>query len=484
VTPRLEDALARGLPAFLPEQRWFGGKARAIATCEVEDAASLGDEAAVVVVVRVSYADAPSERYALLVSCRTEPGRLPRVSRLRTGDDAPWVVESATDPTAARVLLRGFASSADLPMRHGGRLRYADASDAARRVVAEDSLRVAPIGAEQSNTSLRVGGALVFKLFRRIEPGENPELEIGRFLTSRTSFRDISALDGSVIYTPRTGEACTLGVLQHWVENDGDGWRYVLARLRASLDAGRPVPDLVSAMTTLGAITARCHAALASDSSTDAFAPEPVSRDDADDWQAQLSARVARLVTLVEARLATWSDEHRDLGASFLARVPSMPTGAVPVSTADLRKIRIHGDYHLGQTLRTRSAFAIIDFEGEPARPIAERRRKHCALKDVAGMLRSFEYAIETACEGQPAAADTLRNALGLRAAFLGGYRAVTTEQGGAWAPAAPRVLDDWLRFFEFDKALRELEYEINNRPAWAHIPLRGILRVLDGSPR
>jgi maltose alpha-D-glucosyltransferase/alpha-amylase len=142
--------------------------------------------------------------------------------------------------------------------------------------------------------------------------------------------------------------------------------------------------------------------------------------------------------------------------------------------------MRIHGDYHLGQTLKTPSGFAIIDFEGEPARPIASRRQKHCALKDVAGMLRSFEYAIETAADHRLEIADRLRVSPSLRDPFLDGYLRSAASRGTTSIPTDRRALARWLTFYELEKALYELEYEVNNRPDWAHIPLRGILRALD----
>jgi maltose alpha-D-glucosyltransferase/alpha-amylase len=236
-------------------------------------------------------------------------------------------------------------------------------------------------------------------------------------------------------------------------------------------------------MASLGRTTAGFHAALASDSGTPAFRPEPVGRGDVEAWRSGFVAQARRSIDLVARHHAAWSGEARRLGAAVLARsgrLPAFPVGSDRAPAAGFLKIRIHGDYHLGQTLKTPDGFAIIDFEGEPSRPIEDRRRKHCALKDVAGMLRSFDYAIETAGRHHPAASSTLRSSLNLRESFLAGYLATVGRADVTSVPRDRGELEAWLGFFEFEKALYELEYEINNRPAWVDIPLRWIVRSLE----
>ena len=481
----LRESLPGLLPAFLLQQRWFGGKARTMSSCEIEDTADVpdADRNAVMVIARVAYSDGLRERYALLLSDRPDARGLPALGRLEF-PDGDWIVEAATDPEAARALLRGFIGDGLVPTRRGGLLRYADVGDAARRVLADSLLTVRPVGSEQSNTSLRVGSTLAFKLFRRLEPGENPEVEVGRFLTARTPFRAMSALEGSLTYVPASGESITLGVLQTWINNQGDGWSYVRSALGEYRRKDTVLPLLTADMTRLGAITADFHAALESDDSTEAFRPEPVQASDIDAWSAQLLDRVSRISSLIEPRFGAWPDETRRLGASFLAKsdlARAIVSGSRAV--AGFKKLRIHGDYHLGQTLKTPSGFAIIDFEGEPATPIAVRREKHCALRDIAGMLRSFEYAIEMA-SGQPAdTSERLRSPPGLRDSFLEGYFRSAAEHRMASLAADRSASANWLTFFELDKALYELEYEVNNRPTWVHIPLRGILRALGTLP-
>jgi trehalose synthase-fused probable maltokinase len=366
-------------------------------------------------------------------------------------------------------------------MLHGGTVLYRDADEVAARVLAGSPV-VRPVGAEQSNTSLRIDRTLAFKLFRRLEEGENPELEIGRFLTMRTSFRALPILRGSLTYVSARGEPVTLGVLQDWIENEGDGWSHVVALLRQSGDG---TETLRQDAFSLGTTTASFHQALAVHTDEPAFSPEPVTRTDVDAWRRNIVERLSRTRDLVSRHMSLWPEPAVRLAESFvsnssqarvISRLPDPHT-----SSAGFLKIRVHGDYHLGQTLSTAHGFVLIDFEGEPARPLAERRAKQAALKDVAGMIRSFEYAEDAARAGThvrsegPPAADLLRRA------FLEGYCSACAGTASGFLPADRQSVDAWIDFFELEKALYEVEYEVNNRPAWVHIPLRGLVRILSG---
>jgi maltose alpha-D-glucosyltransferase/alpha-amylase len=483
--PWLETELPRLLPAFLPNQRWFSGKARSIQVVDVEDAVWLVDSPhrCALIVIGVGYADDARERYAMVLAHVAEHAGLPVVGRLERFGSAGFVVEAATDPDAALALLHGFVSAQERRMLRGGTLRYGDADAAAARGLARtaESRTIDPLGTEQSNTSLRLDRTLVFKLFRRIEQGENPDVEVGRYLTTRTTFRAMPMLRGSLTYMSARGESSTLGVLQDWIESEGDGWSHVVSRLRRS-GAGTRLDSLPRDLRAMGAITADLHAALATHTADPAFAPEPVATSDVQTWLASLRTRAARTFDLVERTIDTWGDDARALGESLLAIRPHAPALAEPPPSArGFQKIRIHGDYHLGQILRTRDGFTVLDFEGEPTRPLAERRLKQCALKDVAGMVRSFDYAVEAAREQDSNAGEDTLSSQALRESFLDAYVAAAFAHGAAFLPSDRRIIDAWVDFFEIGKALYEVEYEINNRPAWVAIPLRGILRILSG---
>jgi maltose alpha-D-glucosyltransferase/alpha-amylase len=481
----LEQGLPLALPGFLPRQRWFAGKAREIQRVDVEDAVWLagspGDVAFVVTAVR--YADGTTEQYAMLIGLAGQPADLPILAQVGTGP-ARWAVESAGEATAARALLNGFLSNQAIPMRHGGRLLYGDtntsADDRIARVVGCGV--VEPIGAEQSNTSLRLDRQAVFKLFRRVEPGENPDLEISRFLTNEAAFRAMPALRGSLTYVAATGEPSTVGILQDWIDNLGDGWTHVVGLLRQP-DSRTNAEALMRDLHCLGVITADLHGALCAETTDPAFAPEPVTAADVRAWQASCLQRVARTSSLLEQHISGLNPESRQLGETLLERRDQMAAAVdVPELTGSsgFRKIRIHGDYHLGQVLKTRDGFAVIDFEGEPVRPLAERRLKCSALKDVASMIRSFDYATGAARTGDRNTPDD-RSTGRLRRSFLDGYLTSAFARDAPFVPRDRGAVGTWIDFFEFEKALYEVDYELNNRPDWAPIPLRGLLSILGG---
>jgi maltose alpha-D-glucosyltransferase/alpha-amylase len=479
----IERTLPEMLPPFLPDRRWFAGKAKRIVGVAFEDAALLPDShrPCVYVVVRVRDATDEESRYGLIVAFDRDAGGLPVVGRIDDGQETAWAVEAASDRRAALALLRGFRSiGGQLPMFRGGVLRYGDGEEAVARVL--DARDVRQVGAEQSNTTLVIDSLLAFKLFRKLEYGENPELEMGRFLTRRTSFQDVPLLRGSLTYVSAHGERATLGVLQDWIESRGDGWGHVLGLLRQWGEESA-VKALREDAFALGGVTERLHRALASDSAEPAFASEPTSAADVAEWRRNVGERSRRARSLVQQHMVSWSVAARRLAETFVERSRVLDVlPAAPDRAAHLfRKIRVHGDYHLGQTLRTDTRFVVIDFEGEPARPLAERRAKQPALKDVAGMLRSFDYAVETALADAEPRDGRASVARVLRQCFLDGYRATLANSPPAFAPTDPAAMSAWIDFFELERALYEIEYEINNRPAWVHIPLRGLVRIMGG---
>ena len=252
-------------------------------------------------------------------------------------------------------------------------------------------------------------------------------------------------------------------MLQEWRDNGGDGWKYVVGALAAD-DTARAA--LAHDLRALGVTTAELHAALASDPRRAAFAPEAVSDADRASWAADLRARLERVARRLHEAEGSFAEPARHL----VAALNEAPTRALAAPPGGFTKIRIHGDFHLGQTLRTDDGFVVIDFEGEPARPLAERRAKHSALKDVAGMLRSFDYAVETAQAPRVVEAT-------LRDAFLDGYFARAGD--AAFLPGEDSARVAWIDFFELEKALYEVEYELDHRPDWIHIPLRGVRRLV-----
>lgn len=492
----LGDALARGLPAYLPRQRWYGHKSQPLRRVELLDAAPLGGTGANgatywLAITGLEFAGAAKAAYFLPVAltpaasgkaadeetiCEIAPNGLRLRVAAALGDAA--FQRACLQASRRGERLRGergefaFAASA----RHGERLAAVDRDDARARVSR----------AEQSNTSIIFADAsgadrLLLKCFRRLMPGVNPELEITAFLSEQTSFTAIPLWAGSIEYRETGGDFFTLGVWQQYVANEGDGWAFLLAKLSKGGDA----EPLLEEVEQLGQRTAQLHAALAGGTAP-AFAPEPVTAEDLDGWASELRAWARRLAPELEAAApqlgAELSATARRI-ARQLAGLPDQAGALAPLHGAT--KIRIHGDYHLGQVLRTPNAdWVIFDFEGEPARPLAERRRKHCVLKDVAGMLRSLDYVAFAARAGGGARPERLEAwRQSARAAlwrgYAGGLAAARLPVGVALLPAAPAARERALGFFELEKAIYELHYELHNRPDWLAIPLAGLTRLL-----
>ncbi|HUU34343.1 MAG TPA: hypothetical protein VMW48_09780 [Vicinamibacterales bacterium] len=475
--------LPRHLPPWLAQQRWFGGKARVMHDVAVQDIVWLPATVRPVAMVVVDVCYAPTEagdcdRCALVLGLADGPieGAIAR----GPGPDDGYVTDQAADGDAVRAVLAGLLGGPTITGAQGGVLVYADTTPDARQVLAAAAPPlVRPVGVEQSNTSVRVGTTHVFKLFRRLEAGEHPQLEMGRFL-ALAGFHGVPRLEGSLVYRAADGQESALGALENWVINEGDGWRHVLARLDACRRDVQVRADLYADLVALGETTAAFHSALAGETPLAAFVPEAVGTADAALWQHDVEAQAERTFALLGQRLATLDAEGVRLAEIVLAArygaVRELPDGD---GTAAFDRIRIHGDFHLGQTLKTPGGFTIIDFEGEPSKPLVARRLKQCALKDVAGMLRSLDYAAATADAAAGAEAGEAAPLTAMRQAFLEGYFSRADRHGARYLPAAAAARDAWTSLFELEKALYEVEYELNNRPTWVHIPLGALTRLL-----
>jgi len=462
IVARLSGPGRSDLAQYLVRQRWFAAKTRGITALAILDWAALDEDGPLVLLLL----DVDGDRYHVPVTVASAAAPAAAMARL----DGAVVVDAHDDPRFGPRVLAAIASG----LRLGGRVgTFAFHPTPSWAFPADpDTVPARRHAGEQSNTSVILGGGLVWKTLRRPQPGLNPDLEITRFLTTRTTFRHVPRLAGWAEYEGPDGPA-TLAVLQEFVANRGDGWKHVVTTLRARL-AAMPDPlapdPLIEDMRRLGAITGGLHAALASDATDPDFAPEPITHADIARWAADIRRDVAAASVLAPA------DASRDGIARTLGALDAL-VGTV--------KIRSHGDYHLGQVLKTDDGFAVIDFEGEPARPLAERRARQSALRDVAGMLRSLDYAAHAVAFEAPAAERAAALA-GLtawetqaRRAFLEGYRSTARESPAALIPPSDRALVEACAAFELEKACYELRYERDNRPDWVSIPLAGIRRIL-----
>ncbi|MGI5328120.1 maltokinase N-terminal cap-like domain-containing protein [Actinomadura nitritigenes] len=470
-----ESVLTRDLAEWLPRQRWFGGKDSPIEDLSIGTATELrtGDPGLYHLILDVRQNGA-TDRYQLLLGVRRDlPGRLgyARIGGPPGGGAAvrQHTYDAAHDPDLTRTLLEHLAAGASV-----GPLRFRHVPGARIRT----DLTSLPITAEQSNTSLLFGDAYICKLFRRLSEGVNLDLEVNLALT-RAGCEHVPAVHGWIELAPggdgTAAEPVTLGLLSDYLRTGADGWSLAIASVRdwfahatqpeddewAELDASAAGGDFAAEAERLGAATADVHRALA-----DAFGVTVVPADEV----RALAARMNEELTGTCRAVPGLAPHAKALTGAFI----DLAAQAEPLPVQ-----RVHGDYHLGQVLRSESGWSLLDFEGEPARTQSERRALSHPLRDVAGMLRSFEYAarflitrsgtvplesgghLETRAHAWAA-----RN----RAAFCRGYAAA----GGA-DPAAHAVL---LRAFEFEKAVYEVRYEARNRPAWLPVPLKSLAHL------
>jgi maltokinase len=426
------------LPEWLERQRWYASKSRSVNGIEVAESVVLRDDPVLVLaLVQARFATGTHELYQLLL--------------------APGTFDALTEPAEAAELVARFERRDTIETEQG---RFAfERADGLLDVRDGDPAR--PIGAEQSNTSIVYDERLVLKVFRKLEPGINPELEVLRFLSER-GFEHIAPLLGWYDYE---GQALstTLGVAQTYVPGVVDGWELALQEIVSRPDT------FLDRLGGLGAVTAEMHNVLASDAGDPAFSPEEPSQESLSLLTATVDEDIERVFLRLpdDERVADIAGRAQDVREKLAARAQAGVGG---------REIRTHGDYHLGQTLSAGDAWVIIDFEGEPARPLHERREKRSALRDVASMLRSFAYAASAVeiLRGRRAPVDFELRA---RERFLESY---FERVEATLLPAGEAQIHSLLSVFELEKAIYELQYELDNRPEWVPIPVAGIRRLLE----
>ncbi len=521
------QALEAALPRFMLPRRWFGSKARPIRAVRIAETVPILPSA-YLALLEVGFFEGEGETYALPVGyaagtaaqalAQERPAAV--IAALEAGAETGILYDAVWDPGFCQALLEMIAGGRQYRGASGDLVASAASVLPALRGDTAEPLPPILLGVEQSNTSVRYGGRLILKLYRRLAFGVNPDQEIGQFLTEKTSFANTPPLAGVLEFRRREpvgAEPITVALLQGFVPNEGDAWRYTLdalgdyfARMREQgLGVGSPLlpqapllelvghdvpveaealigPYLDSARL-LARRTAELHLALASDPDDPVFAPEPFDEGFQGYLQQSMGDLTGRIMGLLRARFDDLAPADREDATKVLAL-----EGAIGGRFDALRgrpvhamRSRIHGDYHLGQVLYTGGDFMIIDFEGEPARALSERKMKRSPLQDVAGMLRSFHYASYAAYfalsqDGAPPPelepwARYWR--LWVSVAYLKTYLSVA--HGAGFIPAAADELKLLLDVYLVEKAVYELGYELNNRPSWARIPLQGILQTM-----
>ncbi len=515
-----ETLLTRALPDFLIKQRWFGGKSRKIAKISLLDWAELPGASSVFTLLSIDFEDGTADNYFLAMDKKfgaaadklrsAFPNSV--IANIATGTETGVLYDAIFDDNTCLALLSCIEGNSTRKTQNGEIRGLRSSAYEATHGPAGPPLTPKRGTAEQSNSSILFGDRLIMKLFRRQQAGQNPDCEIGSYLTEQTQFNRIPPFAGSIEYLQGQTEPATLAMLQGLVLNQGDGWRWMLEELdRFYEDRSRAPREntpvelksfieladgeedtrargylgiCLDAAAKLGQRTAELHAALALGKGNPDFQPEPFDRNSVVLLADQMEERAAFVFERLKQAIPKLTDDTTEAAAALLSRRARALTHFRSLKDLNVKveRIRIHGDYHLGQVLSVRNDFFILDFEGEPTRPLAERRAKQCALKDVAGMLRSFSYAAQVALSNYVARRpESLESLSGwgrfweqwVAASFLRAYRHETAN--ASFIPADPAGFKTLLEAYLFDKAFYELDYELENRPTWVRIPLAGI---------
>ena len=520
---------SRAIPAFLPHQRWFAGKSRAIKSTRLIDLSQAGElaEGIRLTLIEVVFEMGNSETYFLPLGLLSGPEaeQVERDSPKRVIgriEGAGLVYDALADPDLAASLLRNIGEGRSIKMGSGLIEGFPTSAYPAARGPTKTPLKVVGGSFEQSNSALIYGDRLILKVFRRLESGINPDFEIGKFLSEKTSFDRMPKTAGALLYKQSGSEPLMLGILQGLVPNQGTGWEHALEALQSYYaTASRALPELMSeeaeapsllaatplkipeairtaigpyleAASTLGKRTAEMHLALASDPDEPDFAPEPITTQNLEALAEEIREQINAALKALEASLPKLPESTAKQARYVLDHASSLMKSVDLLASLNLdaTKIRCHGDYHLGQVLRSKQDFIILDFEGEPAKSLIQRRGKQSPIKDVVGMIRSFDYAAFAALF-----ASTKEDAKSFErltpwatswrswvsAAFLDAY--LRTARGASFLPINPDHLANLLTALTLDKALYELLYELNNRPDWVRIPLQGIASLMEVAP-
>ena len=519
---RLENILVR----YIPQRRWFAGKARRVKTVTISDLITVpgAENHSYMTSVIVGYADGDPDTYMLPIAYASA-AEAPHILERWPASAIAWVnnkgdeqkgllYDALATPNFAEAILGAIArrkrAAGSAGTLVGTTTRAFPRLRGPETVRLEAQLSVA----EQSNNSVIFGERLMLKVFRRLEEGVNPELEVGRFLTEKTQFGQIAPLAGSLEYRRGKGEPVSIAILQGYVPNQGDAWQHTLTTLaryfvapeltgatppvlpKSMLETSKLEPAAIAVKAIggyldsarlLGRRTAELHAALSSDPTDAAFAPERITPLDHRSIYQSISGLEMRALDLLRTQMSKLPADAKEEARSVLELEPRISAMLKSFLARRLTtsRIRIHGDYHLGQVLYTGHDFVIIDFEGEPTRTLYERRLKRLAMRDVAGMLRSFSYAAQAALRAQQPAPEKLAEmsawarfwADSVSAVFLRSY--LTSAGTASWVPQSQEDRELQLTTMLLEKALYELRYELNLRPDWVRIPLRGILDLV-----
>ncbi|MDW7773902.1 MAG: maltose alpha-D-glucosyltransferase [Desulfobulbaceae bacterium] len=512
------------MPQFLAGQRWFRSKTKDIASCTLVDWCKLG-ASFYMTFLQAQYATGEKEIYVMPLKivqgspARTLAEEIPEsiVATVKNWRGEGILYDALMDRASCYILFAAISDGRRYGTAGKGNIRAMPTS------ACDDLLgsgnpcsEVRKLGVEQSNTSIVLRDTFILKLYRKLEEGINPDVEMSLFLTGKSRFTGIARVAGTIQYIGPGGQESTIGMLQEFIPNQGDGWSFTLAALKEYYRKAAELPPdseqaplltgaltreyrqdppaffaamtagYLQAATVLGERTARFHLALSQEKKDIHFKPERATAGYTRQLAETIFQEVQETLALLSARQAEFSPSVRKTADRVLIEGPDLLTrisAAAEIGENLGSLIRHHGDFHLGQILRTMdNDFILLDFEGEPLRPLPERRRKGSPLKDVAGMIRSFHYAASTSLPEdesgtEPARLESWSRAWHewISAVFLKAYFDTAAD-----APFLPKTdTESVLEVFLLEKVFYELKYELNNRPGWVHIPLAGILYII-----
>ncbi|MFH1342187.1 MAG: maltose alpha-D-glucosyltransferase [Pseudomonadota bacterium] len=497
------------LPTYLARTRWYPERSAreirptvtsAVPFCDVGDnrpwlaffeaTTERGENSRYVLPMQIEWVRFDRERYN------------PRAfAAVRQGAREGTLLDVATDQIFIALLLRNLRESLVVDEQQGVRLEFRPTARLLEQPV-KAPVHIRAVETEQSNSTALVDEDYVVKIYRKLVPGINPEIEVGRFLTEVAGFANTPALLGSVELVEGDNTSA-IAIVHAFVQNQGDAWTVTAAYLDRFVEEQRllaasehpgeseEVPYLHYISQT-GRRVAEMHLALAGNGELTDFTPEPIRPDHVALWIEEITGRAERVCEALQQRRLAVRDSDRMLVDQLLAQREGLTDRLVTLLPPDIGglNIRHHGDFHLGQMLIAKDDVFIIDFEGEPRRSLADRRRKAPAARDVAGLIRSIDYSATAALERALNVAPDEQGRLGAAlsewrdrasATFLAAYRDTMTNPL-LW-PAEPQAAEQMLNFFLLEKALYEIEYELAHRPDWLRVPLTGALRILSQQP-
>jgi maltose alpha-D-glucosyltransferase/alpha-amylase len=498
------DFERRSLCEYLPLQRWFAAKEGRIERAHLRQLAEI-ERRHLLSVVDVTVGGT-EQRYFLPLSAAWGEDNLvmgPRLpatlAKLRRANQVGAIIDGAVNEDMANALLAAMREGREMDADGDGRIVFTHTGRLDE--LADDPGEPRLLSAEQSNASVAFSDKIILKLYRRLRRGIQPDIEVGRFLTEETDFEATPPLLGTIDWIDAEGQITTLAAASEFVRNQGDAWTYVTEALERDMERldtveRDPTDEEEAAVMggpldmgeVLGRRTAELHRALSSGEAGGPFGVEDLAADDISRLSDEIRSEVSAVLDRLSARVDRLGEAGQPLARSLLERREALmeridAAKSMPPSGG---QCRIHGDYHLGQVLVVQTDVMIIDFEGEPTRTLEERTAKTSPLRDVAGMLRSFDYALwSTVRRRLELGADPERTLAGVDAwrdatqgSFLDAYRA--TMAGAPVHPDDPEAERALLDLFLIQKAAYEVGYELSMRPDWIEIPLRGLLALIE----